>query len=716
MTKGILTHVRVFYLACTKYECCVKATHGATICDQCFLSGRMSNNNADQAAQVALAIKKKASDEVVRCQAPVHYVWITPENCRSLASSLIEERAKKPVTIIDPEEAAAAANRDSASNAFALLMQDPEDTPTDNTTTAGNALFQFSDDDDDDDEHEEDEALKPATAKRGRLEIASAASDMLLEELPEDEAEMPAPLLEELRALRIVPVVARSQQARISTIEDGSDRSTQEKGKDGIVRNARFARDIDWDIFMPNLFALQRTQMLMIGAVGFATMFMPALGNKGKSLSHTERIFEDIAKNTNMPRDHVFLKIPFPGAKKRDGCRAIPFGFLPLVLHYLRPASLRKRIQRKETRALLLQCYRDIVSHFKTDMPAIVQRQLRQFATNMRISIAGPIGSPLGLLSVRMGDINAEVKEESEEEEEDDDDESVCLPVESVLANIPDYSFSDGSEDPFSEQDPAVVEDEELDNQIMFEDDDGNSMDIDESGSEDVPSEEEEEEEEESEVEVRHVRKKSSLRENLLNLRYDHHTDEELDSLITHHLDVLSELNEVRRFRMIRSRPLREKLEVGRPLPPQRKPRGKRKKGAPVSLKRERPVPASAKKKNEEVRELLAVESPTKRVAVPSKEEKPAEQRPKKKLRVYRMQSNQLLSSLPEAIQWATDLFRHVMDCRPGFKAGAIASEQVEDEEYGESGDNFDSDDSDEDIHDLGSQDSYSNDQEDSEI
>lgn len=633
----------------------------------------MSNSGADRVANLRICISQNGADQQdgapasVCCSVPVYHALITPENCRSLAVFLTNEKlAAPPQIVIDPEEAASVPRMDTDAS-FLSLMKSRRDVPTDIEEKASDGGFEFSDEEEKDTDTPEPVA---ATGKRGRLEIASSASDLCLEPIPEDFENMEARLQREFQELRTIPVVAKSQEARISTIEDEKQAQRKKWGdlEPDAPKNARFTYDIEWDVFMPNLFILRQARMLMIGGVDFSNMFKPVLGLGKKSLSHTERVLSDISKNTHLPRDHIFLKIPFPGAKKKDGCRAIPFGFIPLVLHYLRPAALRERIILKKTRSLLLRCYRQVVLFFRGNMPAIVRRQLRQFSANMTASLLGPIGLPLALLDIRSGavdtsvagpDISIESVSESEAEldavtmtqrdwpkkekkrkkekavkipEADHQEDTGVTADPGTWPSFDDYGFSE-------EDDDEVGDDVSMD---AFDDEE--SMEITEAAH----------------PKTEKPRRTGLLREQLLEMRYNHHTDDELDALISHHLDVIGELNEVRKLRRVASRPLRERFQRSTSIPS-------------ISLKRERPLPL--KKKHEE-RELVASQPSAKRVAVPSNVQ--SEETPKNKLRVYRMQSNQLLSSLPEVIEWTTELLAHVTQFRTQFRQHAGDTSGVE--------------------------------------
>lgn len=731
----------------------------------------MSNRDADRVANLKIFIsnnvKVKREDgsgpshetKSARCSVPVHFTWITPENCRSLASFLTEEKMGAPSTsIMDPMQDITEA---SAGDAFSLLMQGPEDKTAETATEIDPADgigdgFQFSDDEGEDQIQPDEPESVPG--KRDRLEIASAASDMLFETIPSNLSDLPVPLQEEFHHLRTIPVVSKSQEARISTIED-QKQTPRKKWVDldpDTPRNARFSYDIDWDVFMPNLGVLGKAQMLMIGSVGFASMFKPVLGANKKSLSHTERILEDIAKNTNMPRDRIFLKIPFPGAKKKDGCRAIPFGFFPLVLHYLRPASLRGGIELKKTRSLLLKCYRDVSRYFAENAPPIVKRQLRQFAFNMSTSILGSMGDPTALLSVRSGavdsdvtaeDISIETISESHSEEEQDVGHFVPPPLSPASdpaekntekkkrkkkkkktkkkkkeetspdasqlepshdkmedeANpwpgIGEHDFSDVSD---SEIDPMDTGDDESDEDLdgfvvdthdVYDDLTERPRSVDESSmhrdldssmedeDEDVLGEEDSMDiESQDDSEPRH--RTGFLREQLLEMRYNCHTDDELDALISHHLAVLAELNEVRRMRRVSTRSLREKLQARAPvrpmyrsqkkrMPAKRNKKSRRGKAAvKPSRKRKRQPPAveSGRNTTRDHAEIEEARPPPKRTAASSSVDTNSTQKPKKKLRVYRMQGMQLTSSIPTALAWTESLISFVRERRPGFE------------------------------------------------
>lgn len=732
-----------------------------------FFSDSMSNSSADWVTNLELAMFKHGAPvgtatETVRCVVPLHYAWITPENCRSLAPVRTEKKVvTPPVTTVDVREVVSAMGM---ANALRVTIRGPEylEAKKKKTDTTSSNLLEFSESDEEEGKDEPPERTPtPAKPKRDRLEIAAAAGDMLLEALPADFDDMPIELQKEFHELRTISVVAKSQEARISTIEDETQKK-REKWKNVTTetpRNARFTYDIDWDVFMPNLLTLQKGRMLMVGTVGFSTMFEPALEEHRKFLSHTERIFEDISKNTNIPKDHIFLKIPFPGAKKKDGCRAIPFGFLPLVFHYLRPASLRKCVNVERTRALLLKCYAETARYFKRDMPAIVKRQLRQFACNMSKSIIGDIGDPLDLLKIRRGDVQAcmlaidaepptslEVTKDDESSpqpqsqppDEMEIDEGTPPTTQSNQKSLrgkwpemKDTCFSDSVNDGPDSMDsiPAI-------SNVAIEDEYGYSIDLDQEDDgeeeEEDDSDDEMEEEEEEEVGVRErlrpTRPTTSLKDQLLEMRYNHHTDDELDALISHHLDVLAEMNEVRRMRRVASRCLRERMQ-------QRQVPRESTRHTSNLRKRKRTVTVSEEKQLEDAC------PPPKRSAVsceyedkPSKDNEPSpsvedatNERPKKKLRVYRMQSKQILTSLPEVIRWTTASLQHVMTLRPQTQNGQSASQiesrneqsgevsqddEYEGEDYGDDGDSMEGHES----EDLGSVDSDDEDSEENDV
>lgn len=674
----------------------------------------MSNSNADRVSDLKILFSVEDTSantdqgdtaSVIRkeacCSVPIHYAWIDPENCRSLAIFQTKKKITEPTPsiIVTPDDPNSSSLK--IDTVFLLAKQRPEDTATDTEEKGSGDTFQFSDDEDDG-----KTVLLDATRslslppKRDRLEIASSVSDMRLEIVPENFEQMPKALQDEFHELHTIPVVSKSQEARISTIEDETQKKRKKWGElePDTPKNARFTYEIDWDVFMPNLFVLQQAKMLMVGAVGFSAMFKPVLSPDKKSLSHTERIFADIAKNTNILRDHIFLKIPFPGAKKKDGCRAIPFGFIPLVLHYLRPAPLRNCIVVKRTRSLLLQCYREVARYFQDNMPPIAKRQLRQFATNMEVSMFGRIGTPLSLLRIRSGFVDSDVTGDNASIEsvcESDagagsDSEREPIPV-SIPASktwpvIKDHEFSSDSEEEGDEE-----EDEEGD------EDEGEEEEDEEEGDEDEEEESAdivEEDEEADFMDVDTPRQSSFLRDRLLEMRYNHHTDDELDALISHHLDVIGELNEVRRMRRVATRPLREKLQ-SREVSYDRK--SVRVSDSTLisptlspSRKRKRPsVPANeeqeAKKKTSRPKKRPSdVQPPSKRVAVGTAT---AMETPKKKLRVYRMQSNQLLSSLPEALEWTLQLLAHVMQFRPQFQQASGGGGEDDEMQESSSGD-----------------------------
>jgi len=659
----------------------------------------MSSSNADCVSNLKIFISVKDADtdthKEARCSVPVHYASINPENCRSLAIFMAKKKLGEPAQSIMVTPGDPSAGSVKVDTAFSFMMQPPGDIATDAEEKRSGDTFQFSDDEEDADAPETT-PTSGSPAKRDRLEIASAASDMCLEPIPVNFGEMPEPLQHEFHELHTIPVVAKSQEARISTIED-ENRTKRKKWGDlepDAPKNARFTYDIDWDVFMPNLFVLRQTKMLMVGAVGFSVMFKPVLSANKKSLSHTERIFDDIAKNTNIPRDHIFLKIPFPGAKKKDGCRAIPFGFIPLVLHYLRPATLRDCIVLKQTRSLLLRCYREVALYFRGDMPPIVKRQLRQFAFNMDTSLLGRIGTPLSLLQIRTGDVDTDVTgdgvsiESVSESESEPEPESeleplpvsipVSVPVPTPWPIIQDHEFSDERDEEEEEED--MDEYASLDGFMVDRDEE--SVHATHTNSVSIAEEEEEADDEADFMDVDPPRQRSLLRDQLLEMRYNHHTDDELDTLISHHLDVIGELNEVRRMRRVATRSLREKMQ-SRKASSYRKPaRAPISAPPPPSRKRKRPSVPVKEEDETPTPKITDVQPPSKRVAVGTATTAAT---PKKKLRVYRMQSTQLLSSLPEVIEWTSKLLEYVMQFRPQFRQISGGEKDVEVDESGSS-------------------------------
>jgi hypothetical protein len=504
--------------------------------------------------------------------------------------------------------------------------------------------------------HEDDD--NSGRQNQSQLEIAASARDITLEDLPDDFDELPAPLQEEFVQLQGTPVLSSSQFARSVKVENTNEEVAVQRG-----RTPRHQQQIKWDMFMPDVIQLKTMQILAISATEFCQVFAPF--TKGKGLQHIERVFNDIEKSIGLRKENVFLRVTLSRSKKRDGCSIIPFGFIPMMLHYLRPARIRKGINVGITKRYLKHCYATICSYFSGQLKPIIQRQLRQFETNLTKSVIGSIGDPIRLYGMRVSGDGFSISESSEvsssssgEAEDSDEEDGVNIDAEvepdsrieggeeeSNLSFVENDDYSDVMEiDPSHHVGLEFSSDDFSANQ-----DDGNHanfLDADEISEVSEASDASADLESSEEPEIIHNisgRRRSSVGEQLRHMKHAHCTDRELNMLISHHIEILNELNEEHRRRLLYSRKRRETRvahSTFSDMKPMKRVKNKKKKPS-IPRKRKREVPTI-----EEQKEVKFAQPSSKRT------------RPLGKPRVYRMQSSQLMSSLPKTMECLDQLIR----------------------------------------------------------